>query len=114
MNEGIQDLQKNWEDWETELKKGDKTTSDYVKTIRDLTKDIAKLIGHTEDLSLPQEFFDDAENLELIKKDIACLDYVIVHELSHFIEMNHSDRFWNVVGANYPNYKEVRRIMKNY
>ena len=35
MNEGIQDLQKNWEDWETELKKGDKTTSDYVKTIRD-------------------------------------------------------------------------------
>ena len=70
MNEGIQDLQKNWEDWETELKKGDKTTSDYVKTIRDLTKDIAKLIGHTEDLSLPQEFFDDAENLELIKKAV--------------------------------------------
>ena len=53
-------------------------------------------------------------NLELIKKDIACLDYVIVHELSHFIEMNHSDRFWKVVGANYPNYKEIRRIMKNY
>jgi len=53
-------------------------------------------------------------NLELMKKDIACLDYVIVHELSHFIEMNHSDRFWRVVGANYPNYKEIRRIMKNY
>lgn len=53
-------------------------------------------------------------NLELMKKDISCLDYVIVHELSHFIEMNHSDKFWRVVGANYPNYKEVRRIMKNY
>lgn len=53
-------------------------------------------------------------NLELMKKDIACLDYVIVHELSHFIEMNHSDRFWKVVGDNYPNYKEIRRIMKNY
>ena len=53
-------------------------------------------------------------NLELMKKDIACLDYVIVHELSHFIEMNHSDRFWKVVGSNYPNYKEIRRIMKNY
>ena len=53
-------------------------------------------------------------NLELMKKDIACLDYVIVHELSHFIEMNHSDRFWKVVGANYPNYKEVRKVMKNY
>lgn len=53
-------------------------------------------------------------NLELIKKDISCLDYVIVHELSHFIEMNHSNRFWKVVEANYPNYKEIRRIMKNY
>ena len=53
-------------------------------------------------------------NLELIKKEPYCLDYVIVHELSHFIEMNHSNRFWKVVEANYPNYKEVRRIMKNY
>lgn len=53
-------------------------------------------------------------NLELMKKDISCLDYVIVHELSHFIEMNHSSYFWKVVGENYPNYKEVRKIMKNY
>jgi len=53
-------------------------------------------------------------NLELMKKDIACLDYVIVHELSHFIEMNHSNRFWKVVEANYPKYKEVRKVMKNY
>lgn len=53
-------------------------------------------------------------NLELMKKDISCLDYVIVHELSHFIEHNHSSSFWKVVGDNYPNYKEVRRQMKNY
>lgn len=53
-------------------------------------------------------------NLELIKKDIDCLDYVIVHELSHFIEMNHSNKFWKVVEENYPNYKEIRRIMKKY
>ena len=53
-------------------------------------------------------------NLELIKKDIDCLDYVIVHELSHFIEMNHSNRFWKVVEKNYSNFKYVRRKMKNY
>ena len=53
-------------------------------------------------------------NLELIKKDIACLDYVICHELSHFIEMNNSANFWKVVGENYPNYKNIRKIMKNY
>ncbi|MDE5587380.1 MAG: M48 family metallopeptidase, partial [Bacilli bacterium] len=53
-------------------------------------------------------------NLELMKRDLACLDYVIVHELSHFKEMNHSNKFWEVVEANYPNYKKVRKIMKDY
>lgn len=53
-------------------------------------------------------------NLELIKRDLFCLDYVIVHELSHFKEMNHSTAFWKVVEENYPNYKKVRKIMKDY
>ena len=53
-------------------------------------------------------------NLELIKKEVECLDYVVVHELSHFIEMNHSNKFWKVVEKNYPNYKNIRRKMKNY
>ena len=53
-------------------------------------------------------------NLELMKKKIECLDYVIVHELSHLVEANHSARFWKVVEANYPNYKEVRKQMKDY
>lgn len=53
-------------------------------------------------------------NLELVKRDVCCLDYVIVHELSHFKEMNHSDKFWKVVEKNYPNYKKIRKIMKDY
>lgn len=52
-------------------------------------------------------------NLELIKKDPVCLDYVIVHELSHFIHQNHSKEFWNVVGDNFPRYKEIRKMMKD-
>ena len=53
-------------------------------------------------------------NFELIRRNINCLDYVICHELSHFIHMDHSKEFWKVVGENYPNYKEIRKIMKNY
>lgn len=53
-------------------------------------------------------------NLDLIKKNISCLDYVIVHELSHFIEHNHSSNFWKVVESNYPNYKEIRKELKKY
>jgi len=53
-------------------------------------------------------------NLELIKKDISCLDYVINHELAHLIHANHSQNFWKVVEENYPQYKETRRMLKNY
>ena len=53
-------------------------------------------------------------NLELIKKDISCLDYVINHELSHLIHANHSNSFWKVVEENFPKYKETRKILKDY
>ena len=40
------------------------------------------------------------------------LDYVIVHELSHFIYPNHSKDFWTLVGKYYPKYKEVRKYLR--
>ena len=51
-------------------------------------------------------------NYNLSKYDICCLDYVIVHELSHFIHPNHSKDFWNLVGKYYPKYKECRKMLK--
>lgn len=53
-------------------------------------------------------------NLELIRKDISCLDYVIVHELSHLIHPNHSKDFWLLVEENFPEYKKIRKMMKEY
>ena len=53
-------------------------------------------------------------NLELIKRDTKYLDYVIAHELSHLIYPNHSRDFWNLVGENCPNYKIIRREMKDF
>lgn len=52
-------------------------------------------------------------NLELSKYNIDALDYVIVHELSHFIYPNHSKTFWLLVAKYYPRYKEVRKALKN-
>ena len=51
-------------------------------------------------------------NYMLYKYDITCLDYVIVHELSHFIHHNHSGDFWLLVGKYYPKYKEARKMLK--
>ncbi|MBQ8218970.1 MAG: M48 family metallopeptidase [Bacilli bacterium] len=52
-------------------------------------------------------------NYNLSKYDICCLDYVIVHELSHFIHPNHSKDFWSLVEKYYPNYKKCRKMLKD-
>lgn len=52
-------------------------------------------------------------NYQLSRYDIDCLDYVIVHELSHFIHPNHSKDFWQLVAKYYPKYKEIRKILKD-
>jgi predicted metal-dependent hydrolase len=41
------------------------------------------------------------------------IDYVVVHELCHRIELNHSAKFWNEVKRVLPNYKEQREWLKN-
>ena len=52
-------------------------------------------------------------NLSLIKMDIKYLDYVIVHELSHLIEANHSKAFWSLVEECMPDYKKIRKELKD-
>lgn len=39
-------------------------------------------------------------------------DYVILHELAHLVEMNHSDRFWALVERYMPDYEEKERWLK--
>lgn len=51
-------------------------------------------------------------NYELSKYDISCLNYVIVHELSHFIHHDHSKNFWLLVEKYYPKYKECKKMLK--
>ena len=52
-------------------------------------------------------------NTKLIEYDIEKLDYVIIHELSHFIHFNHSKLFWNQVEKYKPNYKKIRKELKD-
>lgn len=42
------------------------------------------------------------------------LDYVVVHELSHRLEMNHSSRFWAQVERVLPDYREPRKWLKEH
>ena len=51
-------------------------------------------------------------NSELIKYNIRCLDYVIVHELSHVIHFDHSKKFWSLVSKYSSNYKDIKKELK--
>jgi predicted metal-dependent hydrolase len=45
-------------------------------------------------------------NWRIIQAPEAVLDYVVVHELAHCHEFNHSKRFWHIVGQQMPDWKE--------
>lgn len=51
-------------------------------------------------------------NWKLIKTPQFVIDYVIVHELAHTLEFNHSDRFWNIVMLNCTHYKKAKEWLK--
>lgn len=51
-------------------------------------------------------------NFSLIKYSIDEIDYVIIHELSHFLEFNHSKNFWKYVKKYKPDYKKSQKILK--
>lgn len=40
-------------------------------------------------------------------------DYIIVHELCHLGEFNHSKRFWKLISKTIPNYSEIKKEFKN-
>ena len=51
-------------------------------------------------------------NSKLVRYDLEALDYVIIHELSHFVHFNHSKSFWDLVSKYEPNYKKIRKDLK--
>lgn len=51
-------------------------------------------------------------NSKLIEYNIEALDYVIIHELSHFVHFNHSKEFWMLVSKYKPNYKQIKKYLK--
>jgi predicted metal-dependent hydrolase len=48
-------------------------------------------------------------NWRLILAPLPILDYVVVHELCHLIHLNHSPKFWKLVEAFVPDYKERKK-----
>lgn len=50
-------------------------------------------------------------NWRLVYFSPSLIDYVIVHELAHLREMNHSKRFWEIISQAYPDYRAARKAL---
>ncbi len=53
-------------------------------------------------------------NWQLVQMPLHLIDYVVVHELAHLHEMNHSPAFWRVVESACPEYKACRAELRRY
>jgi predicted metal-dependent hydrolase len=53
-------------------------------------------------------------NWRLIKAPMFVIDYVIVHELAHLVEANHTARFWGIVRAKSPTMEKAKAWLKEH
>jgi predicted metal-dependent hydrolase len=53
-------------------------------------------------------------NMTLIQTPAFVIDHVIIHELAHLKEMNHSKKFWEIVKHFCPDYKQAKIWLKEY
>ncbi|MBO7178746.1 MAG: M48 family metallopeptidase [Clostridia bacterium] len=52
-------------------------------------------------------------NTALIETPVECIEYVVAHEFTHFLEANHSKNFYNKLERIMPDWKERRKILNN-
>jgi predicted metal-dependent hydrolase len=53
-------------------------------------------------------------NWRLIKAPIIVIEYIIVHELTHLLEANHTPEFWNRVAVQQPNYEKAKKWLREF
>lgn len=51
-------------------------------------------------------------NLELIRRDEKCIEYVVLHEMAHLVHPNHSKEFWVYVEKYMGDYKTIRNKLR--
>lgn len=53
-------------------------------------------------------------NIQLAEKPPICLEYVVVHEMTHLHEPSHNKRFWQLVGTFFPEYRLGKELLRRF
>ena len=53
-------------------------------------------------------------NWRILKAPMSVVDYLIVHELAHLLELSHSAKFWNIVAVQVPDFERPKVWLRNY
>lgn len=53
-------------------------------------------------------------NWRLMQAPLPVIDYVVIHELCHLVELNHSERFWTLVASACPDWRQKRAWLKQH
>jgi predicted metal-dependent hydrolase len=60
---------------------------------------------------MPTAFF--RFNLELAKKPVQCLEYIVVHELAHLLERHHNEHFTALMESHVPQWRQYREMLNS-
>jgi predicted metal-dependent hydrolase len=53
-------------------------------------------------------------NLELVKRPVICLEYILVHELTHLLEPSHNAHFYVLLDSFMPDWRSAERLLKEF
>lgn len=53
-------------------------------------------------------------NLQLVKRPVNCLEYVVAHEIIHLLEKDHNDNFKELINKYYPNWKSAKEELNKF
>ena len=53
-------------------------------------------------------------NVQLAKKPLNCIEYVVAHELVHLIEQNHTDKFRHILGTYLPGWQKIKEQLNEF
>ena len=89
------------------------TRVEYFLQIMSLKCTSVKLINSKRKWGTCDSSGNLAFNWRTIMLPHKIIDYIVVHEITHILEMNHSKAFWEVVQAIVPDYKSRRQLLKS-